>query len=107
MPPLRRRIQDRASAALLNGEVRGRAALPVVVVVEVKALIEVETGIERKRRDEGPARITRGTQTLGHGLNLVVQHVSGVLPHAVLVRIETGEDVDVGGEGDDVVSVRV
>ena len=36
-----------------------------------------------------------------------IQFESGVIAHAMLVRIQAGQDVRVGGQGHDVVSVRV
>src|SRR6185436_2946646 len=61
-PPLRRRGEDGAGAALLHDEVDGRLAFAIVVVVEIESLIEPEPRVERERSDERRARVASRTK---------------------------------------------
>ena len=76
--------------------------LGIVLIVDVETAGQPETGIERIRPDEGrrgeSPRLEKGCER-GH---VVAQPEAGCCAHAVLIGIETREDVDVRGERDDV-----
>jgi hypothetical protein len=107
VPPLLRHGNGFAARTLGDDERGRRGPLAVLVVVDVEVRIEAEARVERKRADERAGGVAGVLQDSGDGGVLRIEHEAGVVAHAVLVRQQTGEDVRVRREGDDVVGVGV
>ena len=115
--PEERRGSPRAGEPLPRGRHRpcARALLlppaqPVIsaqeaVVVDVEARGEPELRGEGERADEGPRPVAARLEEGGQRVDPPRKAEPGVVAHAVLQRIAPGQDVRVGGKGDDVVGV--
>ena len=89
------------------GEPFGLRAAAGAVVVDLEAVAQAELRIEGEAADEGARGIARGVEDRGEGRHRARQPKAAVVAHAVLVRIEAGQDVGVGGQRRDVVRVSV
>ncbi len=106
-PPCESEAHHLVPAPLGDDEVLLVRALGVTVVVDVEPAIEPELRVERKRADERSGGVARAAQDGGEGRHRRREPEAAVLAHAVLKRIEPGEDVGVGGQRHHVVSVGV
>ncbi len=105
-PPGQRRGDDLVAAPLGEREV-GVGPLRIAVVVALEAAVEAEERVERISADEGAGRIARVVQRGRQGRDLRRQAVARVVAHAVLERVQAGEDVGVRRQGHDVVGVGI
>src|SRR5438132_611361 len=94
-PPTRRGAEDRRRRTLLNHEVEGGLPFSVVVVINIEALIEAKSRIERKRADERTRRVGGAAQHRRDRFVFRIELESGVVAHAMLIGIQTGQYVDV------------
>src|SRR5438552_7066895 len=94
-PPTRRAVENRSRRTLLNHEVERGLPFSVVVVINIEALIEAKSRIERKRADERTRRVAGAAQHRGDGFVFRIELESGVVAHAMLIGIQTGQYVDV------------
>ncbi|MFO0980811.1 MAG: hypothetical protein U1E76_03515 [Planctomycetota bacterium] len=88
-------------ASVVGGAVRRQA------IVVIESLIEPELRLEHERRDERSGVVAGSLQRLGHGDVLGREPEQAVVAHAMLVRVEPGEDRGMRRRGQRTRGVRV
>ena len=106
IPALRGR-HDVGGAPLGQHELVRLETLRISLVVDVEAPRQAEARVERKPSDERARRVPLRFQEGRERRERIGKTETFVVPHPVLVRIETREDVRVRRERDDVVGVRL
>ena len=104
--PVERRRDDRRSGTLLDPEIRRVLRLAVEHVVHVEPAREAVARVQREGRHEGAGRVSAFAEDRRGRREPVLEAKARVVPHAVLEGIEPRQDVDVGRERQDVLSVR-
>src|SRR5207244_11490661 len=84
-----------------------RRSFAVVVIVDIEPLAEAEARVERKCSNERAARVAGGLEHRGDGGMRRIEFETSVVAHAMLVRIQTSQYVDMGRKRDDIMRMRV